>query len=245
MNALVKTTKVIDKIVKVIGTCAAYLSIVMMLLMLFEVFSRRIFHSPTIWSYETVTFLFGAMVMLILPYGLQLGVNVRVDVVYNKFSDRVRNILDIVLFAVFFGIFMFVFTRAAIPYFSKSLSSLERSWSSWSPILWPVKSTIPVCGVLMLLQGISELIKMFFVAFGKGDLVDLQKSGEDSTVEEALERVEEIGEVEEAAVIRKAEEYRCPYCNKKIKPTLSFCPKCGEYLLQIPVENEKEGGTDK
>ena len=242
MNVLVKISKAIDKVVKIIGTCAAYLSIVMMLLMLFEVFSRRIFHSPTIWSYEMVTFLFGAMVMLILPYGLQLGVNVRVDVVYNKFSDRVRNILDIVLFVVFFGIFMYVFTSAAIPYFTKSLQTLERSWSSWSPILWPVKSTIPACGILMCLQGISELIKMFFVLFGKGDLLDLQKSGEESTIEEAQERASEIEEVEEEAKERVANEFHCPYCKKKIKPTLAFCPKCGEYLKTDIIA--KEGGND-
>ena len=127
MNLLIKISKVIDKIVKAVGTVAAYLSIAMMFLMLFEVFSRRIFHSPTIWSYETVTFLFGAMVMLILPYGLQLGVNVRVDVVYNKFSDKLRKIMDIVLFVVFFGAFMIIFTRAAVPYFTKSYQTLERS----------------------------------------------------------------------------------------------------------------------
>ena len=145
------------------------------------------------------------------------------------------------MFVVFFGIFMYVFTSAAIPYFTKSLHTLERSWSSWSPILWPVKSTIPACGILMLLQGLSELIKMCFVAFGKGDLVDLQKSGEDSTIEEAQERAAEIEEVEEEAQVRIANEFHCPNCKKKIKPNLAFCPKCGEYLLD---QKTKEGGDD-
>lgn len=234
MNLLIKISKIIDKIVKIVGTIAAYLSIAMMILMLFEVFSRRIFHSPTIWSYEMVTFLFGAMIMLILPYGLQLGVNVRVDVVYNKYGEKLKKIMDIVLFVVFFGTFMILFTQAAIPYFTKSLQSLERSWSSWSPILWPVKSTIPACGILMLLQGISELIKMFLALMGRDDLLELHLSDEESLVEEARTQAEEVEELTE---------HPCPYCSRKIPGTSKFCPYCGE-TLEGGFSLNKEGGND-
>lgn len=192
MKVMVGISKTIDKIVKAIGTIAAYVSIAIMLLMVFEVFSRRIFHSPTVWSYETVSFLFGAMIMLTLPYGLQLGVNVRVDVLYNKFSLKVKRILDIVLFIVFFGTLMVIFTEAAYKYFIRSYNSLERSWSTWSPLLWPVKLSIPACGTLMLLQGLSELIKMFLALFGKGELVGIS----DVEVDKVAQEIEEITGVE-------------------------------------------------
>lgn len=184
MKALAKVSKIIDKIVKAIGTTAAYLSVVIMLLMIFEVFSRRIFHSPTLWSYETVSFLFGGMIMLVLPYGLQLGVNVRVDVLYNSFSKKMKRIMDIILFVIFFGVLMVVFTTAAFKYAGRSLSTLERSWSSWAPVLWPVKLSIPVCGCLMLLQGVSELIKMFLDLFGHGDLVGISDEETDKVAQE-------------------------------------------------------------
>lgn len=197
MKPLIKATKIIDRIVKWIGTAAAYVSLLIMFLMVFEVISRRIFHSPTIWDYETVTFLFGGMIMLTLPYGLQLGVNVRVDVLYNKFSNRVKAIADIATFVVFFGLFMAVFTWAGYRYAIRSVTSLERSWSSWAPLLWPVKVTIPACGTLMLLQGISELIKMFFVLFNKGELVGIVKESAEEVAFEAAETAMEIEEIKE------------------------------------------------
>ena len=196
MKVMAGISKTIDKIVKAIGTAAAYISIVIMLLMVFEVFSRRIFHSPTIWSYETVSFLFGGMIMLSLPYGLQLGVNVRVDVLYNSFSKKLKNVMDILTFLVFFGIFILVFTEAGIKYFSRSLSSLERSWSAWAPLLWPVKATIPACGILMLLQGVSELIKMVFRLLGKGEMLGLADEEIDKVSEELSDMGIDVAKIE-------------------------------------------------
>ena len=133
MKVMAGISKTIDKIVKAIGMAAAYLSILIMFLIVAEVIMRRVFASPTLWSYETVSFLFGGMIMLSLPYGLQLGVNVRVDVLYNVFNKKAKRIIDIVTFIVFFGIFMLVFTTAGVKYFGRSLSTLERSWSTWAP----------------------------------------------------------------------------------------------------------------
>ena len=200
MKVLLGVSKTIDKIVKVIGIAAGYVSILIILLMLFEVFSRRIFHSPTLWSYETVSFLFGGMIMLSLPYGLQQGVNVRVDVLYNRFSARLKRSFDIILFVVFFGTLMVVFTVAAYKYFSRSFGQLERSWSAWAPLLWPVKLTIPVCGTLMLLQGVSELIKMSLALAGKGELVGLT----DDVPDKIAAEVEEVLSVEKETTEKSA-----------------------------------------
>lgn len=187
MKAMASISKTIDKIVKTIGMFAAYLSILIMFLIVAEVIMRRIFASPTLWSYETVTFLFGGMIMLSLPYGLQLGVNVRVDVLYNIFSKKTKRIIDIVTFIIFFGIFMIIFTSAGVKYFGRSISSLERSWSTWAPVLWPVKATIPACGILMLLQGVSELIKLFFRLFDMGDILGIADDDDDKVEQEIKE----------------------------------------------------------
>lgn len=187
MKLMAGISKTIDKIVKAIGMFAAYLSVLIMFLIVAEVFMRRVFASPTIWSYETVSFLFGGMIMLSLPYGLQLGVNVRVDVLYNVFNKKTKRIVDIATFLIFFGIFMLIFTTAGIKYFGRSLSSVERSWSTWAPVLWPVKATIPACGILMILQGISELIKLVFRFMGKGEILGLTDDDDDKVAQEIEE----------------------------------------------------------
>ena len=201
MKVMAGISKTIDKIVKAIGMAAAYLSILIMFLIVAEVIMRRVFASPTLWSYETVSFLFGGMIMLSLPYGLQLGVNVRVDVLYNVFNKKAKRIIDIVTFIVFFGIFMLVFTTAGVKYFGRSLSTLERSWSTWAPVLWPVKATIPACGILMLLQGVSELIKLFFRLFDKGEVLGLTDESDDKVAQD----IEEILAVEADSGLHEAE----------------------------------------
>ena len=181
MKIMVRLSRLIDKIVAAVGKTASYLSLVIMVVILIEVVMRRFLKSPTLWSYETASFLFGAYIMLIIPYGVQLGVNVAVDVLYERLSKRARDILNIVTFLVFYIPFVVIFTEAAFGYAYRSVSTMERSWSTWAPLLWPVKMTIPVCGTLMCLQGVSELVKMTAKLFNREDL--LESGGKEETAE--------------------------------------------------------------
>lgn len=179
MKFAIKTSKIIDKIVAAIGKSASYLSLAVMVVILIEVVMRRFLKSPTLWSYEVACFLFGAYIMLIIPYGIQLGVNVSVDVLYARLNKRTRDILNLITFAVFFVSFVAVFTQAGYKYAIRSFTTLERSWSTWAPLLWPVKMTIPACGTLCCLQGVSELIKMLFRLFNKEEYIgELKEEGE-------------------------------------------------------------------
>jgi len=167
----------IDRINTRIGRMMAYSVLIILGFIVYEVFTRRVFSAPTIWTYEMCSFLFGGYIMLILPYALLLNVNVSVDVLYNRFSPKTQRILDIITFVLFFIPFMVVFLIAGYKFAYLSWVQQEKTWSLWAPLLYPVKLTIPIGTALTLLQGISELIKKIARVSGKQEWLALIGEG--------------------------------------------------------------------
>lgn len=159
MNALKTISKTIDTIIDRIGQVLAYGVLIILVVITFEVVSRRIFNSPTIWAFEVIVMVFAAYVVLVSAYGLQKGSFVCVDVFSAKLSPVASRIAMLITYIIFFLPFVIGILPASFQFFWKSFSTDEHSWSQWAPVVWPVKLAL-FLGLLMLLaQGISEMIK--------------------------------------------------------------------------------------
>lgn len=131
----------------------------------YEVISRYGFGEPTEWALDTTTQSFGAMFMLGAAYALCKGAHVRTDMLWEKFSDRTKGMIDSGGYILFFLPTMAVLVYISIDDFFYSLSINERSnTTSWQPILWPLRGVIPVACALLFIQGISELLKSLWAA---------------------------------------------------------------------------------
>jgi len=149
----------IDNINNAVGKGASYLIIVTALIVLFEVFMRYLFNKPTLWALELTTFTYGAYFMLGAGYVYLLRKHVHIEIVEQRFSDRVRAILRIITFWVIFLPFVGSMFLRSIFYASKSWSMWERAWTAWAPPLFPIKTIMPVAFLLLLLQGFSNFLK--------------------------------------------------------------------------------------
>ncbi|MDR2935280.1 MAG: TRAP transporter small permease subunit [Candidatus Adiutrix sp.] len=163
MNVIIKITRAIDRISDLIGKAAMYLALILLVVIVFEVLSRRLFNAPTIWTYEASTMLFGAFIMLIMPYGLLHEVNVSVDVITQRFSLKTQRIIDLVTYFVFFSPFVLILLYTGSQFALSSWEVRETSWSNWKPPLYYIKTCIPLGAFLTLLQGISEILKRVMV----------------------------------------------------------------------------------
>lgn len=163
MKRLVALTNRIDSISDFLGKVAMYLAIILLGVVVFEVVSRRIFNSPSVWTYEASTMLFGAFVMFIMPYGMLHGVNVSVDLVTQKFSKRTQHLIEFATYFIFFFPFMMVLFYAGCKFALASWLVQETSWSTWKPPLYYYKTCIPVAAFFTVLQGISETLKRFMI----------------------------------------------------------------------------------
>ncbi|HJZ45027.1 MAG TPA: TRAP transporter small permease subunit, partial [Hyphomicrobiaceae bacterium] len=121
--------------------------------------------APTSWALDVTTMSFGALFMLGAAYALLKGAHVRTDMLWEKFSDRKKGIIDSVAYVLFFLPSMAILFAISIDDFFYSLSIDETSTSSlWRPVIWPLRAVIPLAAALLFLQGISELMKSLWAA---------------------------------------------------------------------------------
>ncbi|MFU2489273.1 TRAP transporter small permease subunit [Thauera sp. WH-1] len=140
------------------GMFVALWSVNAVLAYTYEVVMRYAFNQPTIWVHESSYLLFGMQYVIAGAYGLLHGAHVRVDVIYTKLSARARGAVDVIT-SVFFFAFVLVMISTGWRFFSDSYNMGERSLETWQVQYWPVKATLVLGAVLILLAGISHLIK--------------------------------------------------------------------------------------
>lgn len=145
------------------GKIFSFLTVVVVGVITFEVIMRYVFHAPTRWGHETMTYLSGILYMMGGAYTLYLQRHARVDVVYERFSPRIRAIMDLVTFPAFF-LFCGVLLWVGAEYFWASAVIRETTPSGWAPPIYPIKLFIPLGGFLILLQGLAKFIRDFNIA---------------------------------------------------------------------------------
>lgn len=159
MSFLKAISKGIDTAIDRIGRVIGVGSLIIMLIIVFEVISRRIFNSPTIWATELLTMIFAAYVILVCAYGLQKGSFVCVDVVSSKYGPRLARIMMLITYIIFFIPFVGMILPTSFKFFWRSFSIGENNSTFWAPPIWPVKFALFFGLAMLFIQGISEMIK--------------------------------------------------------------------------------------
>ena len=141
-----------------IGRFAMYGIFLMMGILLWSSISKTFFN-PSLWTLEMAQFCMVAYYMLGGPYSIQMGSNVRMDLLYGEWDNHRKAQVDAmtIIFLIIYLIFMIWGGWESFMY---SLSyGGERSSSIWRPYIWPIKLIMLLGLSLMLLQSISEFFK--------------------------------------------------------------------------------------
>jgi len=148
------------------GELVAYWAVLSVFGYYYEVVARFVFNSPTNWLHESMFLMYGMQYMLAGAYAYREDQHVRVDVFYSKFSPRWKAIADIVT-SVFFFIFVGTMLWTGARFALDAIDVGEHSFTEWGIQYWPVKLMIPIGATLLLLQGISRLIKDIVLVTGR------------------------------------------------------------------------------
>jgi TRAP-type mannitol/chloroaromatic compound transport system permease small subunit len=164
-RSYLRTIASIDRATEILGYAVALLLIPLVLAGTAEVFMRYFLRQPTAWAADVTVMSYGALFMLGAAYALRRGAHVRTDMLWDKFSDRTKGIIDSIAFLVFFFPTMALLFRLSFVEFLDSWDLDERSTlSTWQPIIWPLRGVIPLAALLLMLQGVSELLKSLWAA---------------------------------------------------------------------------------
>ena len=156
--------KSIDNISEWTGRIFIWLVVPLTAVVVFEVISRRIFDMPHIWAPEVTDFLYGPHFMLVAAYTLLYKGHVAIDIIYNRFSPRVRGILDIITYLVFFFPFCSIVFYQGVIFAKTSWLIHETSGSAALPVIPEIKTVISVSFALLLLQGLANFIRSIIQA---------------------------------------------------------------------------------
>jgi TRAP-type mannitol/chloroaromatic compound transport system permease small subunit len=164
-----KYVRAIDKFTDVTGRMFSYIVYPLVGAVAYEVFARYLFNAPTVWAYDMTYMLYGAIFMLGTAYTLKNKGHIRTDLFYNKWSPKRQGKIDAILYIFCFFPGMILYLWSSWDYTVHSWITNEKSSNSpWMPIIYPFKTVIPVTAVILLIQGISELIKSVY-AWKKGE----------------------------------------------------------------------------
>lgn len=158
VETLLRVSKKIDILSDWTGRIFSFLLIPLTLLVVYEVITRQL-GAPTIWTFETCIFFYGAHFMLTASYGLLHKSHVCIDLISTKFSKRKDAIVSIICYILMYFPFVIIVTYYGYDFAASAWEQLETSWSAWGPPIYPIKTVIPLTGLMLLLQGISEVIK--------------------------------------------------------------------------------------
>jgi TRAP-type mannitol/chloroaromatic compound transport system permease small subunit len=162
--------RLIDAMTDALGRAIAWLMPLMVLGTVAIVLVRYGTGANTILLQESVMYMHAFAFMLAIPYALKHGAHVRVDLVYGRLGPRGRAWVDLaghLLFLTPTALVILVYTRV---YVSNSWRILETSPEAGGlPAVFVLKTLIPAMAVLLLVQGIAEIIRQIAALTGRHD----------------------------------------------------------------------------
>jgi len=162
-EAEIAIVRIIDSVSEWLGKYLSFLFFPLIGILFYEVITRYVFDSPTLWAHETAIFLFGTIGMFAGAYALLMREHVIFDLVYRQLSRRQKAIIDSATAIFFFlAIGVIIWQGWDMAYHSTMMG--EHSASAWRPPLYPFKWVTPVAAFILFMQGIANFIRNIFFA---------------------------------------------------------------------------------
>lgn len=150
----------IDRFNAAIGRGVAWAVLFVVLVQFIVVLLRYVFGIGSIWLSESILYGNAAMFMLAAAWTLREGGHVRVDVFYAEASPRHKAMIDLAGALLLLLPFMLALAWLSLPYVARSWAIWERSReTSGLPVVFLLKTLIPLFALLLALQGVSQAIR--------------------------------------------------------------------------------------
>jgi TRAP-type mannitol/chloroaromatic compound transport system permease small subunit len=188
LKALLPVTRVIDATNKWIGKRLSWLILVAVAVSAANATVRKVFDTSSNAWLELQWILFSVVFLLCSPWTLLDNEHIRIDILNNLFPTRLRNIIEVVGHTFFLLPLCIILIITGIPFFLGSYALNEQSLNAGGLPQWPSKALIMIAFTLLLIQGLSELVKRIAVMRA---LIPDPHAAQVSTIEAEVEQLVE------------------------------------------------------
>ena len=175
MQVLIALSKKIDDLNEKIGSAVSWALLLAVLICTGNALIRYSFNNSSNGWLEIQWYLFGAVFLLAAPYTLRRNEHVRIDVIAGRFSKRTQVWIDLLGYVFFLMPMAMLILYLGTPYAIHSFTRQEMSSNAGGLIEWPAKLLIPLGFALLVLQGITEIIKRISYLRGLVDASEFDK----------------------------------------------------------------------
>ncbi len=154
--------RLIDDLNELVGKIVSVVAFFFAAIIIFDVIMRYAFSEPTRWAFDVSKQMFGFYFVMLGGYALRHNAHVRVDILTETLGPRFRKALELLGYAVFFFPFTWIFMTRSWDFASRSWSQGEVTYGAIQMPVYPLKMAMCAAAGLLLLQGISEVLKLLF-----------------------------------------------------------------------------------
>ncbi|GAB1534539.1 hypothetical protein ADMFC3_01700 [Geovibrio sp. ADMFC3] len=154
-----KLIKLIETVTEWVGKMFSYSVYALLVVVVYEVISRKLFGKPTIWAFDLSNMLYGIMFLMGFGYTLKHKMHVGIDIITAKLNPKAQGWISVVSYLVFFFPFIVIAIQASTVFATQSWQGLERVQSPWGAPVYHFKTFLPLGFCFLFLQGIAEFLK--------------------------------------------------------------------------------------
>jgi TRAP-type mannitol/chloroaromatic compound transport system permease small subunit len=188
LKALLPVTRVIDATNMWIGKRLSWLILAAVAVSAVNASVRKAFDMSSNAWLELQWVLFSIVFLLCSPWTLLANEHIRIDIVNNLLPKRVRNIIEVVGHTFFLLPLCIIMIVTSVPFFLGSFGVNEQSLNAGGLPQWPSKALVMIAFTMLLIQGLSELVKRIAVM---RDLIPDPHAAQVSTIEAEVEQLVE------------------------------------------------------
>lgn len=150
----------IDRLNEAVGRIVSVVAVIFAAIIIYDVFMRYVMNAPTRWAFDVTKQLYGFYFVMLGGYALRHQSHVRVDLLLEKLSPNARRWVEVLGYVIFFFPFAWVFMTRSWEFASRSWAQGETTYGSVQLPVYPLKMAMTLAAALLLLQGISEFLKL-------------------------------------------------------------------------------------
>ncbi|MBP5856210.1 TRAP transporter small permease subunit [Marivibrio halodurans] len=152
--------RLIDGINEAVGRVISWVAVVFAAMIIYDVVMRYVFSAPTLWAFDLTRQLYGFYFIMLGGYALRHGSHVKVDILSERLAPLGQRILAVLGYLIFFFPFAWVFTTRSYDFAMRSWQQGETTYGAAQLPVYPVKMAMAVAAALLIIQGISEVMKL-------------------------------------------------------------------------------------